>query len=85
MSYEEMLATLACVLSLLNTLLLTLHIMGVIQMIETETITKYYCDDCGERINSKSEPNQYLFRDAKTSLMLCNECKEKLKKWLKDE
>jgi len=48
-------------------------------MIEQKTI--YYCDGCGERIETKIEPSMYCFENMRISVMLCDKCKERLKKW----
>lgn len=50
-------------------------------MIEQQTI--YRCDDCGDRIDSKIEPSSYPFERMNVTIMLCNECRRKLKGWLK--
>ena len=47
-------------------------------MIEQKTL--YYCDDCGDRINTAIEPEMYLFKQMRVSVMLCLECKENLRK-----
>ena len=49
------------------------------RMIEHKEL--YYCDDCGDRIESKTEPWLYLFKEIKTSVMLCDECKKVFIKW----
>ena len=59
-------------------------VQDVIKMIEQKTVTKYFCDDCGDWIDSKIEPNSYCFENAKVSIMLCGTCKEKLMKWCKE-
>ena len=58
---------------------------GIDKMIVNETVRSYYCDDCGDQIIAKHEPMMYMFDEIKLNVMLCGECKEKLREWLKGD
>lgn len=48
--------------------------MGIV----TETITSHYCDMCGEE---RKHIDGLLFESAKTTMLICETCKERVKDW----